>query len=363
MRPQIKPALRRVWRDPETVQIGLDPERALVLTGLDPALRLIVEDLTGGQTQDAQTQDALLDAALARGANGQDTHRLFRLLSEGGALIDAESAAGALDGLGPAERERLAPDLAARSLVTRGLDGGAADLRRRRATSVSVFGAGRVGASVATLLASAGVGRVNVFDPCITRPTDLAPAGLSGRDIGRARAAGAARAAAAAGPSTEVGTVGDARTAERPDIAVLAPDDEPDRALADALVRAGVPHLVVRIREARAILGPFVLPGESSCVRCHDLHRAARDPLWPRVLDEVLATPCVAPACDVVLATDIAAHAVLHLLAFLDGTRPASVDATVEMTLPAGRLRRRSWSAHPSCGCHWDPEPAPFVAA
>jgi hypothetical protein len=59
------------------VQIGLDPERALVLTGLDPALRHIVDDLTGGRTQNAQTQDALLDAALARGADGQDSRRLY----------------------------------------------------------------------------------------------------------------------------------------------------------------------------------------------------------------------------------------------------------------------------------------------
>ena len=237
------------------------------------------------------------------------------------------------------------------------LDGGATSLGRRRRTSVAVHGAGRVGATVATLVSAAGVRAVTIVDRTPVQPSDLAPAGLTTADLGRPRAEGACRAAERVAPSTQVGTVRAGELATRPDVAVLAPDDEPDRDLADAFVRAGIPHLVVRMRDGRAILGPFVLPGESSCLRCHDLHRAARDPGWPAVLDHVLAKPGTAPACDATLATAAAAMAVLHLLAYVDGTVPPSVDATLELSLPVGATRRRSWTAHPACGCQWNPEP------
>ena len=34
MRPAIKPGLLMVWRDPDTLQIGIDPRRAVALTGM-----------------------------------------------------------------------------------------------------------------------------------------------------------------------------------------------------------------------------------------------------------------------------------------------------------------------------------------
>lgn len=360
MRPRLKPALRWLWRDQQTLQLGVDPDRALVVTGVDHGLADLLKSLTG-----LRTEEAIVTRALTRGVSGSSVQHLLRLLAEGGALDDADTTTGALRELGPAERERLQPDLAARSISTGSLDGGAESLLRRRRTRVAVYGAGRVGGSVATLLAAAGVGRVSIIDSSTAGPGDLSPAGLASGDVGGPRAEGIGRAIMSVAPSTEAEPVVEGhQQAERPHFAVIAPDDEPDRGLADALVRAGLPHLLVRMREARAILGPFVLPGASSCLRCHDLHRTARDPSWPQVLSQVLAEPTPTAACDVVLATGLAAFATLHLLAYADGVFPPSVDATLEMDLPWGAVRRRSWSSHPSCGCHWDPDPErPAVAA
>ena len=39
MRPLLKPALRRLWRDPATLQLGIDPRHAVVLGGVDLADR------------------------------------------------------------------------------------------------------------------------------------------------------------------------------------------------------------------------------------------------------------------------------------------------------------------------------------
>lgn len=41
MRPAIKPGLLVVWRDRDTLQIGIDPRRAVALTGMGRAAGLI----------------------------------------------------------------------------------------------------------------------------------------------------------------------------------------------------------------------------------------------------------------------------------------------------------------------------------
>ena len=67
-----------------------------------------------------------------------------------------------------------------------------------------------------------------------------------------------------------------------------------------------------------------------------------------------------AAACDVVLATAVAAHAALAALAYLDD--PAAdgplCGAGLELRPPLGRPRHRSWTFHPSCGCGWPGSPA-----
>jgi hypothetical protein len=139
---------------------------------------------------------------------------------------------------------------------------------------------------------------------------------------------------------------------------VLAPEGPLDLDDRDVLLRAGVPHLLATVRETTGVVGPLVLPGRSACLGCLDLARADRDPAWPRVAAQVVTDPAgpgasTVRACDTVLATAVAVHAVLHGLAFLDGDLPVSVDGTLEITLPEGRVRRRSWTRHPGCGCGW----------
>ena len=57
-------------------------------------------------------------------------------------------------------------------------------------------------------------------------------------------------------------------------------------------------------------------------------------------------------------ATLAAGLAALQVLAHLDGvSAPAAQGATLEVELPDGLVSRRSWPAHPRCGCHWPPSP------
>lgn len=367
MRPALKPGLRRVWRDEQTLQIGVDPDCATILTGIDRALAEIIESLAGNRTT-----EAVVTYARTHGVPAARTRRMLTMLVDCGVLEDGAETAGALRGLRPVERERLRPDLAAASISASSTGaefvgvgsigpgrtgGGGASLLRRRRACVAVHGAGRVGSGVATLLAAAGIGTVTVFDRRLVEPADLAPGGHGPDHLGMSRAAATMQRLRTDVPGQRRGRTDDwleiARGSKRPDLVVLAPDEEVDRGLSAALVRDGVAHLVARVREVRGVVGPLVIPGTTACLRCQELHRLGRDPGWRAVVDAVETDPMPVRAVDVVLASTVAGVAALHVLAFLDDRPPPSLDGTIELTLPFGHARRRSWTAHPGCGCQW----------
>lgn len=364
MRPIVKTALRRLWRDHTTLQFGVRPERALLLRGVgDRAARLITA------IDGTRDQAALRAMAAELGLEPAFADRLLALLVDALVVDDAATDPAALARLSLSERDRLAPDLASISLLSTGVDGGLATLELRRRARVAVLGAGRVGASVAALLAAAGVGHVVVDDDGLCAPTDCAPGGASIGNIGASRAAAGAAVIQRASASTQVGPFD---AAERPDLVVLAPRDAAAPQIGDQLLRDGTPHLFVGVRETTAVVGPLVVPGESACLRCLDLRRADRDPAWPLIAAQLAAAPpgAPAPACDVALASLAASVAALQTLAWIDAGKavtrlsgrpalpalpalPATFDGTLEVTLPDWRIRRRPWSPHPSCGCHW----------
>jgi bacteriocin biosynthesis cyclodehydratase domain-containing protein len=340
MRPALKAGLRPLWRDTETVQIGIDPRRAVALTGLGKAA--VVLTLLDGSRETGE----LVRTASDLGVPPRTASHVLRLLASAGVLDDFpahlhKSLPGQL-------RSRLAPELACVALAAGHGDGGAVAIERRRAAFVRVYGAGRLGASVATILAASGVGRVSCRDGTAAGPADLAPAGLGTADIGAARAAGAVRAIRRVAP--EVRVADDPRMV--PDLAVLTVAISP--AELAALMRDRVPHLAVRAEEAIGVVGPLVYPGRSACLRCLDLAKAARDPAWPKILAQATLAAGPVPACDTVLAAATAALAAAQALALLD-TRgrqlPAAADGTLELVLPDWRWRRQAWPASPACTC------------
>lgn len=340
----LKAGLRRLWRDESTLQIGVDPRRAIVITGLPGKASRVLDALDG--TRD---HDELLRDAGAHGVAPEVAERMLELLRRGNVLDDAD-ATGRLRALRADDHERLRPDLASIGLIWGADDAGTAALARRRRAAVRVHGGGRVGATVACLLGSAGIGHVSVTDPGPARYADIAPGGLTRNDVGRSRGNATIDALGRAAPGTRT------RPAPSPDIVVLAAPGPLDPSVPSALVRERVPHLFACVRETTAIVGPFVRPGESSCLRCLDLHRTDRDASWPRIAAQLAGPPQGVEACDVVLATAAACHAAFQILAHIDGADCTTVDGTLELTLPDWRWRRRSWSQHPGCACRVGPE-------
>src|SRR6201990_2395405 len=170
MRPVLRAGLRAVWRDRDTLQIGVDPRRGVALSGMRGAAPVIA--LLDGSGD----WDGVITAARQAGVSVKTVHRVLGLLAGAGALADFP--ARSLGGLPPPVRGRLATELAAASLAYGDSDGGARTLARRRLAFVRVHGAGRIGTALAALLAAAGVGQVVCRDGGLAGPQDLSPAGL-----------------------------------------------------------------------------------------------------------------------------------------------------------------------------------------
>ena len=350
MRPCLKPALRRAWRDRTTLQFGVGPAHTAVLESATPADAAFL-DLVDGTRE----LPALTAAAAGLGVDAARVRHLLDQLRASDVLDDTEAGRALLD-LPPPERARLAPDLAALSLARPGPGAAPALLLARRRARVEVRGAGRVGAGVARVLAAAGVGRVRVVDGGRVQEQDCSPCGLPPRDIGRPRAVAARAAVRSCAP----GHPDDTTAAQRaPDLVVLAPRGDSAGLLADPapgreLLRAGVPHLYAGVVETLGGVGPFVLPGLSPCSHCLSLRRADEDPAWPILLAQHCSgRPSAVAACDTALATTVAGLAALHGLIYLDGGSPPSLGAWVEVSMVDGSMRRRRLDPHPDCGCCW----------
>lgn len=273
----------------------------------------------------------VLAAARRNGVPVPRTQRLLDLLAQGGALDDAAVDTSPLRSLGTLDRRRLAPDLASLSLQRPEPGAALAALTRRQSAAVEVVGAGRVGAPLASHLAAAGVGRIHV-DEGTTRAADVTVGGLIRSEVGRPRA-DAVRATLQR--TVETVCTEPLPPGRSPDLVVIAPAGPLPEVVPRALLVAGTPHLFAGVRETTGVVGPLVVPGRSSCLRCADLNRTARDPAWPTLAAQ-LATPAgpIVDALDGALAAAVAAHAALQVLGFLDGL-PAPGTAAAD-TAPGG---------------------------
>jgi bacteriocin biosynthesis cyclodehydratase domain-containing protein len=159
-----------------------------------------------------------------------------------------------------------------------------------------------------------------------------------------------AAAVAALAPRTATGPA-PARTSH--DLVVLTDALLPEPVRVGRLHSAGQAHLAVRLRDGTGVVGPLVLPGRTTCLRCLELHRRARDPAWPAVAAQLVGRPGTA---DVFCAMATAALTTAQALVALDGaaggeTAPAVLDATLELEPFTAVLRKRTWPPHPACGC------------
>lgn len=291
-------------RDADTLQVGVYP--AVVVP-------VAYHDLLQGLAA-ASSESQLSVAASARGLPDGSATQLVETLGAAGLLAD-----------GPVEAGPPAPVL-------------------------RLIGAGPLARRTASVLASAGLTACYLADVPGAEPSAYAH---PGRQHALDRVDGLTHTLRRRHPELDVRRV---RHWTKPDgtpvdLTVVAADGpEVDRLVTDTLSATDQPHLVLRSSGQEVSVGPLVVPGHSSCLRCADLARRDADPQWPWVLAQ-LTRIRLDPAPS--LLAWAGAYAATQVLAFASGGTPESLGHTVELSTCDHAVRLRPWLPHRECGCRW----------
>jgi hypothetical protein len=342
LRPILLPGLHRIWRSGRTLQLGLDPDRAVLLDLPGPEAATVLDLLDG-----TRPERTILLEAVQMALAPAETRALLDALRAAGFLVPAQSLLP--PALTEATRRRLSPEATALAHAALRADlrkppSPAQILRRRAIAQVFVSGRGRLAAPIAVALAEAGVGHVAADVPGPVVEDDLPGGPLQVADLGLPRHAAIAAAVQRAAPGTQTRPLRRATSS----LTIQLGFDQPVSLLAARHASRHQPHLAVALHEGAAVIGPMVPATGGPCLRCLDLHRRERDPGWPELTTQLSAD---APEpCTIATLLTATAYATAEALAFLDGAMPETLGAAIEITAP-GQARRRSWPPHPACGC------------
>ena len=147
---------------------------------------------------------------------------------------------------------------------------------------------------------------------------------------------------------------------EKTDLVVLSDSLVTDPRMLRDLHEARTPHLPVRVRDGAGLVGPLVVPGVTSCLRCADLHRSDRDESWPAVAAQLRDAVGTADRATMLGTAAVALNQVDRVIAAVRGGvdiaavdqgphPPSTLDTTLEFDVNTGSTTARRWSRHPRC--------------
>jgi bacteriocin biosynthesis cyclodehydratase domain-containing protein len=144
---------------------------------------------------------------------------------------------------------------------------------------------------------------------------------------------------------------------EKTDLVLLSDSLVADPRILRDLHAARTPHLPVRVRDGAGLVGPLVVPGVTSCLRCADLHRSDRDQSWPAVAAQLRDTVGSADRATVLGTAAVALNQVDRVIAAVRGGvgvdraphPPSTLDTTLEFDVNTGSTTARRWTRHPRC--------------
>jgi len=294
-RPRYRPQCPLLWRGPGRLQIGEGTFHVL-LGDVDPAMVTWLLGLDGLRTLDQVVATLPIPAI--------DATRLLRAAVHAVAIEDAASIPDSWRWTSVEERDATGPDRQAAASTYGSMARADLAIDRRAAFRWWVRGRGLLAEQAALALTTAGLAQ--------------------------------------------------ARTAATADVLILADTRHP---VAFTEPELSLPHLPIGAYGDRALVGPLVIPGRTSCIQCALLHTRDADPCWPLVslqlehsIDRLVDRPT-----DRLHALMAAAAAAALIRGWVDQPEnPAWVNRAIEIRLPDGQRIEHERPRHPMCSCTWD---------
>jgi len=330
-RPRLKSHAQPLRRGPGSLQLGLCPDRGMVLDGLSDAEIAVTESLDG-----SRDIPALYAVATAAGVPPDRVSSLLATLDEHHLLLDTDTDRTWLRPVDEPRRHLLHPESTAMAIAgAYDLPGDGVDyVAVRSGQHVAISGEGDLPRALADLLRAGGIGQVSVGANAV----DMMDLELRGLPSSR--------------PHRPYGPASDLPA--RPDLVVIAAVGAIHPDAGEPWLRRGIPHLPVVVQGHRVQVGPMISGDDGPCLACMDLHRRDRDAAWPLLRSQLAPAWPLRPGAPVNLESALtsltigAAAMIVH--ACLDG-QPVPGDLSLELSMPWPAVLCRRWLRHPLCGC------------
>jgi hypothetical protein len=339
--PRLAPGVRIYERGSSQVQIGINPNSALVID--KKVGKTIRKFLTG-----AHSVSEICNQLVSEGHDLQSSENFLTQLTSLG-LVESGPIAATYDQQNPvSEIQRLN--------LLRETGGDLDAINQRIGCEVSIRGAGRLGMTVCLLLASAGFPNITVHDSTLVSESDLTPWGASRIDIGHRRDNVAKNLIERMirGASAHKNSL---RFRSNRKLEILLPDQRADfpwisATSADLLVATDTSHLFAATSSTVSLISSVIGPGETPCLRCLHLHRCDQDPEWPLIDLQVSQSPTVDSA-SISLILKTALEVVRLVSTWVD--EPETNGAQIlKLGDSLNSVETYPTFFHPACGCRWD---------
>jgi hypothetical protein len=294
-RPRWREDAPALWRDNTSIQLGDD----VIVMRVSRAHIEWMSRLDGLRSAQQVEDELVLPEDEAR--------RLLRAMLAAGALEDAARIPDSVRWAAQADRDLAGRRFGAALRTTRDLNGAYAAMAARDSVRVLVLGEGDLAEQLSESMSAAGL-----------------------------------QMAAQARHAT---------------IVVLADGHHPDVPAHFDHDLQDLPHVHLGVLGDRAIVGPLVVPGQTSCLRCAHLHRRDADPAWPLLAVQwaqvVASLAC--PPIDPLLVRTASSHAALLVRMWADSPDEPEkwANRALELKLPDGRVIWLDRPPHALCGCRW----------
>ena len=333
---RLAPGVHLLMRNKNEFQLGLNPKQGMKLP---ITFRRVFEKCSG-----VLTVRELAQIAESIGFDFSSAVHTLEILTEQGFLIQSTP-----------ELKTLTKHQASHLLdAQRATHDEPQAITNRAKARISIFGAGRLGTTLALLLGNSGFSNLRIIDSHVVMQSDLLPWGASRVDVGQRRDS-VVQTLLERVHHGQLKSVRLKETRSKPTLVIYAPDPAADipifePTLGDNALASDLPFIAIASSAKSVLLTSVITPGISGCIRCFHHNQTDRDEAWPALITQLMGRTIPDPTpTDLILTS--AQFAYRKIANWIDSG--GSDDGLWHELSSEQSARSFTNYPHTACGCFW----------